>query len=185
MKRMNRKEALEKVVLGWLPKESSLAYASKRSKRRWRKPAWIAFTMVALIAIAFAMYTGVRTFIRYSNPQADVTASFFEKTLNCTKASVGNIVEVKVLIGWHGHLLPEFKRQVKIIDPFPESNFKLVGGNNTYEYSGFGGGDQFEYLLEVTSSNAGSIELPKPKLYLDNTEISLKGSSPILKNISA
>ncbi len=167
-------------VRGWLPKEPVVAYANKPLKPRWKKPAWIALTLVTMIALAFASYTGVQTFIRYSNPQADVTASYFEKSLNCSKANVGDVVEVKVLVGWHGYIFPEFKRQVQIIDSFPESNFQLVGGNNTYQYSGYGGGDQFKYLLKVTKAEAGPIELSKPRLYLDSAEIHLTGSITVL-----
>jgi hypothetical protein len=133
--------------------------------------------MIAVIALAFAAYAGVQTYIRYSNPQADVTASYFEKTANCSTANVGDVVEVNVRVYWHGYVIPEFRREVKIIDPYPESNFELIDGNNTYGYSGCGGGDHFTYLLEVIGDGALSIELPKPRLYLDNTEIPLTGTS--------
>jgi hypothetical protein len=170
----------EKVSNGWLPKEPSLAYASKAPKPRWRKPVWVAFTLVAAVAIAFAAYTGVQTYIRYSNPQADVTASYFEKSLNCTTASVGDVVEVNVLVYWHGYVIPEFKREVKIVDPYLEGNFELVGGSNTYQYSGYGGGDQFKYLLKVIGDGAVSVELPNPRLYLDKVEIPLTGTSTVI-----
>lgn len=178
---MKTKKRIEQQTRGWLPKESSLAYASKASKPRWRKPTWIALTLVALIGLAFVTYTGIQTYIRYSNPQADVTASYFEKSLNCSTAKVGDVIEVKVLVGWHGYVIPEFKRQVKIIDPLPESNFELVSGNNTCQYSGYGGGDQFQYLLKVIGGNAEFIELPKPRLYLDGSEIPLEGASAVLE----
>ena len=177
---MKTKKSLENRIKGWLPKEPNVAYANKSLKPRWTKPAWIAFTLFTVIVLVFVAYTGVQTFIRYSNPQADVTASYFEKSLNCSKASVGDVVEVKVLVGWHGYIFPEFKRQVQIIDPFPESNFQLVGGNNTYQYSSYGGGDQFKYLLKVTKAEAGPIELSKPRLYLDNAEIHLTGTRTVL-----
>ena len=137
--------------------------------------------MVTVIALAFATYTGVQTYLRYSNPQADVTASYYEKSLNCSIASVGDVVEVKVLVGGHGYVIPEFKRHVEICDPFPESNFRLVGGNNTYESSGYGGSYQFKYLLQVIKEEAAPIELPKPTFYLDNSEIQLRGTSPVLE----
>ena len=168
-------------IRGWLPKEPIGAYANKPLKSRWRKPQWIALTLVAVVALAFVIYTGVQTYLRYSDPRLDVTASYFEKSLNCSTASVGDVVEVKVLLGWHGYVFPEFNRQVKIIDPFPENNFELVGGNNTYEYVGYGGGDQFTYLLKVIGAEAESMELPKPRLYLDNTEILLNGQTAILE----
>ena len=103
-----------------------MAYSNKPLKPRWRKPTWIAFTLVVLVALAFATYTGVQTYLRYSNPQADVTASYFEKSLNCSTASVGDVVEVKVLVGWHGYVIPEFKREVKIIDPSPKAIFNSL-----------------------------------------------------------
>jgi len=174
-------ESLKNRIRGWLPKEPITVYASKAAKPRWRKPYWIAFTLVAIVGLAFATYTGVQTYLRYSNPQLDVTASYYEKTLNCSTASIGDVVEVNVLVGWHGYVIPEFKREVKIVDPYPESNFELVGGNNTYQYSGYGGGDQFKYLLKVIGEDFGSVELPKPRLYIDGSEIPLMGTSAILE----
>jgi hypothetical protein len=170
-------ESLKNRIRGWLPEKSKVTLADTSLKPRWRKPYWVALTAFAFIGFAFIAYIGVQTYIRYSNPQADVTASYFEKSLNCSTARVGDVVEVNVLVGWHGYVLPEFKRQVEIFDPYPESNFQLAGGNNTYKYSGYGGGDQFTYLLKVTEADAGFIELPKPRLYLDNTEILLNGKS--------
>lgn len=171
----------KKLIRGWLPKEPTVAYANKPLKPRWKKPTWIALTLVTVIALAFVTYTSVQTFIHYSNPQADVTASYFEKSLNCSKANVGDVVKVKVMIGWHGYIFPEFKRQVQIIDPFPESNFQLIGGNNTYQYNGYGGGNQFTYLLKVVGDNSVSVELPKPRLYLDNSEILLTGADVVIE----
>jgi hypothetical protein len=178
---MNLKKYIEKSIRGWLPKEPITAYASKASKPRWRKPYWIAFTLVVIVGLAFATYTGVQTYLRYSNPQLDVTASYYEKALNSSIANVGDVVEVKVLAGWHGYVIPEFKREVKITDPFPESNFKLVGGSNIYESSGYGGSYQFKYLLKVIGEESVSIELPKPRLYLDNSEILLSGESTVIE----
>ncbi len=174
---MNVKKTLNNRIRGWLPKEHNITYAQKAVKPRWRKPYWIAFTLIGITAIGSMAFLGVRTYIRYSDPQADVTASFYEKCLNCSAASKGDFIVVKVLVGWHGYILPEFKRQVVIIDPFPVSNFQLVGGNNTYQYSGYGGGYQFTYLLKVIGNDTQSLELPKPRLYLDGSEISLRGTS--------
>ena len=126
---MTFKNKLESRIRGWLPKEASLSYATKAAKSRWHKPVWIALTLVTVIALAYAVYIGAQTYIRYSNPHADVTASYFEKTLNCTEAKVGDVIEVKVLVGWHGYIFPEFKRQVQIVDSYPEGNFELVSGN--------------------------------------------------------
>jgi hypothetical protein len=177
---MNLKKTLERRVRGWLPEEFRVKYANAPVKPRWRKPQWIALSLLALIALAFVVYAGVQTCLRYTNPQLDVTASYFEKSLNCSTASIGDVVEVQVLVGWHGYILPEFKRQVEIIDPYSEGNFQLIGGNNTYTYSGYGGGNHFTYLLEVTKTETTAIELPKPKLFLDNTEIPLSGTGATL-----
>jgi hypothetical protein len=174
------KKTLNK-IRGWFPHEPNIIYAQKTAKPRWRKPRWIAFTLIGIITIASVAFLGVRTYIRYSDPQADVTTAFYEKSLNCSAASVGDIIEVKVLVGWHGYILPEFKRHVAMIDPFPESNFQLADGNNTYQYSGFGGGNQFTYLLKVIGNDTQSIEFPKPRLYLDGSEISLRGTSAVLE----
>ena len=178
---MNVKKSWKDQIRGWIPNDSSLTYSIKASKPRWRKPTWIAFTLVAVIALAFVAFASVQTYIRYSNPQADITASYYEKSLNCTTANVGDIVEVKVLVGWHGYIIPEFKREVNIVDPFPENNFELVDGNNIYQYSGYGGGDQFTYLLKVIGADVGSGELPKPRLYLDGSEIPLTGTNAVLQ----
>jgi hypothetical protein len=131
--------------------------------------------------LAFTGFTGVQTYIRYSNPQADSTASYFEKTLNCTQATIGDIIEVNVLVGWHGHVFPEFERQVKIVDAYPD-NFELIKGNITRQYIGYGGGDQLLYQLKIIAGN-GIIELPKPELYLDNIPVSLSGNTPIIQLI--
>jgi hypothetical protein len=175
---------LEGRIRGWLPKESSISYVHKPSKPNW-KPYWKVISIVAvLIVLSSVAFVGVRTYLRYSDPKADVTASYFEKTVNCSTASIGDIVEVNVLVYWHGYVIPEFKRDVKIVDPFPENNFILASESNVYESSGYGGSYQFKYLLKVIGEEAVSTELPKPRLYLDNAEISLKGTSATLNILS-
>lgn len=124
---------------------------------------------------------GVQTYLRYSNPQLDITGGYYEKTVNCSTASIGDIVEVNVRVYWHGYVIPEFKRDVKIVDPFPENNFILAIESNVYESSGYGGSYQFKYLLKVIGEESVSIELPKPRLYLDNSEILLSGDSTVLE----
>jgi hypothetical protein len=57
--------------------------------------------------------------------------------------------------------------------------FALVNGSNVYEYKGYGGSDQFAYDLKVIAEGNG-VELPEPRLYLDNVEIPLDGVSPTL-----
>jgi hypothetical protein len=171
----------QRLYRGWLPKEGNVIHSTKTTLPRWRRPKWLALSMIAVVSLAFVAYTGVQTYVRYSNPQADVTASYFEKTLNCTQATIGDVVEVNVLVGWHGHIFPEFKRQVKIVDAYPD-NFELIKGNVTCQYIGYGGGDQLQYQLKITAGN-GSIELPKPELYLDNTPVSLSGNTAIIQLI--
>jgi hypothetical protein len=171
---MKNKEQLGRQIRGWFPQTPKLSYA-KAVKPRWRKPQWIALTAVALIGVVFFAFLGVQTYIRYSDPRADVTASYFEKTLNCSTTKAGDTVEVTTRVGWHGYIFPEFKRQVTIFDPYPQGSFQLVGGNNTYSYVGAGGSDVFTYQLRVTS-DVGAVDLPEPKLYLDNMEIPLTGT---------
>ena len=178
---MNLKKSLEKCVRGWLPKENSLAYLHKPSKPRWRSPFWITLTLVVVVALAGIVFIGVSTFLRYSNPLADITVSYYEKTLNNTSVKVGDVVEVNVFVYWHGYVIPEFKRNVKIVDPFPEGYFNLTSESNVYESSGYGGSYQLKYLLRVVEGEGVSIELPKPRLYLDNVEVSIAGASPTLK----
>jgi hypothetical protein len=133
--------------------------------------------LAVVAALAFAAYAGAQTHIRYSDPTADVTTAYFEKTANCTAASVGDTIEVTLDVYWHGYVVPEFKRQVVIVDPYPEGTFELVGGNNTCQYCGYGGDSQYHYQLKVVNSDQASVELPEPKLYLDNTGVPLGGES--------
>ena len=177
---MNPKRDLESRIKGWLPKEPKTIYVHKPSKPRWRKPYWIALTFVSVVVLAGFAFLGVRTYLRYSNPVMDITASYYEKNLNYSTASVGDIVEVNVRVYWHGYVLPEFKRDVKIVDSFPESNFILINEGNVYESSGHGGSYQLKYLLKVVEGGSASVELPKPRLFLDNVEILLEGTSPTL-----
>jgi hypothetical protein len=180
---MNIKKNLENRIRGWLPKEPSLAVARKTPKPRWRNPYWITFTLVVAVALAGVVYFSVNTYLRYSNPRMDITASYFEKTVNSTSVDVGDVVEVDVVVGWHGYVLPEFERNVKIIDPFPESYLSLASENETniYQSQSYGGSFQVKYSLRVLSGEGEFVELPKPRLYLDDAEIPLTGTSPTLK----
>jgi hypothetical protein len=185
---MNVKKSWKNQIRGWVSKESIRAYAHK-PKPRWKRPIWVAFGLIGVVFLAFFAFRGIQTLIFYTNPQADVTASYYGKALNCTSARVGDVVEVSVYVYWHGHVFPEFKRQVEIIDPYPESNFELINGNesnfgrlshvNTLQYSGYGGMAQLKYQLKVIGNDIESLELPKPKLYLDNTEIPLYSESEL------
>jgi hypothetical protein len=177
---MNKEKSLKNRIRGWIPQEPIAVYANKPLKPRWKKPAWIALTLITVVAAAFFAYRSALIYINYSNPPADVTASYFDKSLNCTTADVGDIVEVQTRVYWHGHVFPEFKRQVNIVDAFPEDSFQLVDGNNTLQYNGYGGGDQIIYNLKVISADNSPVELPNPRLYIDGFEIPLSDTSDIL-----
>lgn len=164
---------------GWFPKET--VYAMKPSQPRWRERRWVAVAFISVILLAFFIYSGAEIIIRYSNPVSDVAASYFETFVNRTNANVGEIVEVKVLVGWHGYIFPEFLRHVEIVSPFPESNFRLVSGSNTQQYIGYGGGTQLSYSLEVINENLSVINLPNPQLHLDNALIQLNKVQGVLK----
>ena len=132
------------------------------------------------ITLAGIIFVGVKTYIRYSNPLMDVTAGYYEKTLNSTIVAISDIVEVDVFLYWHGYVLPEFKRNVKIVDTFPENYFALASASNVYETKGTGGSYLLKYSLKVIGGEDISVELPKPRLYLDNVEIPLNGTSQTL-----
>jgi hypothetical protein len=161
---MTTKKDLENRIRGWLPKEPIAAYQNKPLKPRWKKPAWIALALVAVVALSFFVYRSAQTLIYYTNPQADITSAYFEKSTNCSTAKVGDAVEIQVSVYWHGHVVPEFKRQVEIVDPYPESSFQLVSGSNTLQYSGYGGSNQFQYLLKVIGDDVAAVESIKPRL---------------------
>ena len=179
---MKTRKHLEGQIRGWLPKEPTLAHAAQESKRHW-KPYLKTLSIVAVVFLLSSItFVGVRVYMRYSNPQLDVTASYYEKTSNSTAMSVGDVVEVQLKVYWHGYVLPEFKREVKIVDPFPESRFSLANGTNSLTQSeGYGGSYQLNYTLRVVG-DGGLAELPKPRLYLNNIEIPLDNVNPTLKN---
>lgn len=178
---MNLKKHLPKCIRGWLPKESKTRHMHKSPKPRWRKPYWIALTLVSFVVLAGFTFLSVSTYLRYSNPAMDTAAGYYEKTVNCSTASVGDVVEVNVQVYWHGYVFPEFKRDVKIVDSFPENNFILIDEGKVYESSGYGGSYQLNYLLKVVEGEDVSVELPEPRLYVDTVDISLSGTSPTLK----
>jgi hypothetical protein len=70
---------------------------------------------------------------------------------------------------------------VKIVDVIPQEGFVLVDGTKSYEYTGGGGSDQYTYALKIIGQADETVELPKPKLYLDNAEIYLSGTSPTIQ----
>jgi hypothetical protein len=184
---MNLKKRVENRIRGWLPNESNMAYIHKPSKLRW-KIYWKTLSIVlVVIVLAGVTFVGVRTCMHYINPAMDVVPSpYYEKTTNSTTAGIGDIVEVNVWVYWHGYVLPEFKRNVKIIDPFPESYFSLAseGETNVYQSQGYGGSYQLKYLLRVIGGDDASVKLPRPRLYLDGVEIPLSGESPTLNIVS-
>jgi len=171
-------------IRGWLPKESNMAYMHKPSKPSWKtywKTLSIVMVVIVLVGIAFV---GVRTYMHYSNPAMDVAPSpYYEKTTNSTTVAIEDIIEVNVWVHWHGYVLPEFKRNVKIVDPFPERYFSLARENetNVYQSQGYGGSYPLKYLLRVDSGEGSSAEFPAPRLYLDDVEIPLSDTSTTLK----
>ena len=179
-------------IRGWLPKEPNIAYARNHLHSRLRKPKWIALTTIAFTALAFATYLGVQTYLRYSNPQLDLTASYYQKSSNCSHVSVGDSVEVNVIVYWHGYVIPEFKRHVEIVDNFPEENFQLVSGSNILESDGYGGTYQIKYTLKVVADTFCFPQLDKPRLYLDNqatyfpeeTDMAFQVSGPKLNKLN-
>jgi hypothetical protein len=175
---MNPKRYLRNFIRGWLPKEPSLAYARKAPKPRAKLYLKTFSIIAAVIILSGVTFFGVKTYLRYSNPQSDITVSYFEKTINSTTINVGDIVEVRVMVGWHGYVLPEFKREVKITDPFPESYFALLNETNVYESAGYGGTYQLKYTLKAIGEQRVFSTLPQPELYLDNTQIRLTGTPP-------
>ena len=181
---MNLKKSLERRVRGWLPKTLSMAIAHKTPKPRWRNPYWMTFMLVVVVAMAAVTFVGMRTYIHYSNPAMDVAPSpYYEKTANSTTVGIGDILEVNVWVHWHGYVLPEFKRNVKIVDPFPEMYFSLARENetNVYQMQGYGGSYHLKYSLRVDSGEGSSAEFPAPRLYLDDVEIPLSDTSTTLK----
>jgi hypothetical protein len=176
---MNVKKSVKNLIRGWLPKEASLAYANKAPKPRWRNPFWITFIVVVVVALSAVAFVGVSILARYVNPAIDVAPSlYYEKTTNSTTASIGDVVEVNVWVHWHGYVLPEFKRTVKIIDTFPENYFSLASENetNTCQSQGYGGTYHLTYLLRVVGGEGSSAEFPEPRLYLDDVAIPLTGT---------
>jgi hypothetical protein len=173
-------KSLENRIRGWLPKEYKAAYLNNSLKPRWRKPYWIALILVSAAVLSGLTFIGASTYLRYSNPAMDITASYYEKTVNCSTAHTGDVVEINVNVYWHGYVFPEFKRQVRIVDPFSESTFILLNRSNVCESSGYGGSYQLKYLLKIIEGESGSVQLPKPQLYIDNVEIRLEGTSPAL-----
>ena len=179
---MNPKRFLKNFTRGWLPKESHIAHAQDPLKPH-RKLRWKAVTLSVVLAasLVVAGFVGVQTFWRYSNPAMDVTASYFEKTTNGTAVCVGDFVEVEATVYWHGYVFPlEFKRQMKIVDPVSEGYFFAVNGTNRYDSAGYGGAYILKYTLKVVAGEGRSVELPAPKLTLDNVEIPVAGTSPTI-----
>jgi len=145
-----------------------------------RKPLLIGIVVfLALISVGSVLF-GYKAWMRKANPLIDVPRAEFYKTINATTARVGDVVMVQLFIGWHGGIMPEYIRNIKIGDPFPEENFVLVSGNNIHESRGTGPGPGYSYLLKITGGEGAVIKLPEPMFYLDGVEIPLNGTSPSL-----
>ena len=103
------------------------------------------------------------------------------KKPNCSTACVGDTVEVSVQVYWHGYVVPEFKRDVNIVDPYPDCFTLADQTTNIYDAEGYGGSCQFTYTLKIIEGKGACIELPQPKLCLDNVQIPIAGTGPTLK----
>ena len=137
----------------------------------------IFLTVVAGLVIPY----GIGVWMRKTDPLMDVPRAEFQKTVNATTVRTGDVFRVDVFIGWHGHVLPEFTRHVKVVDSYPEDYFILVSGSNIYEYHGRGPGPGFTYTLKVIGGQGRTVQLPPPKFYLDGVEIPLGGTSPLIQ----
>jgi len=148
-----------------------------RSRRIISAAAFIFLTVIASLAVVY----GVAAWVRKANPLIDVPSAEFQKTANATAVRIGDVFRVDIFIGWHGHVLPESTRHVKVVDPYPKGYFILVNGSNIYEYYGTGPGPDFTYLLEVVGGQGRTVQLPSPKFYLDGVEIPLSGTAPLIR----
>jgi len=137
----------------------------------------VAFTFLTVIA-GLAVAYGIEVWMRKTNPLVDVPSAEFLKTVDMTTVRMGDVLRVGVFIGWHGHVLPEITRHVKVVDPYPEDYFTIVNGSNICEYHGGGPGPSFTYTLRVVGDQGKIVQLPPPKFYLDGVEIPLSGTSP-------
>ena len=149
----------------------------RRSPRIVLVIASILLTAIAGLAAAY----GIGVWMRKANPLIDVPSAEFQKTVNMTTVRMGDAFRVEIFIGGHGHVLPEFTRHVRVVDPYPEDCFTLVNGSNTYEYHGGGPGPWFTYTLKVVGGKGKTVQLPTPRFYLDGVEIPLSGTSPLIQ----
>jgi len=146
-------------------------------RRSWKIALVLAYAFLTVV-VGLTVAYGIEVWMRKTNPLTDVPTAEFQKTLNMTTVRMGEVFKVDIFIGWHGHMLPEFTRHVKVVDPYPEDYVILVNGSNIYEYHGGGPGPSFAYALKVVGGQGKTVELPPPKFYLDGVEIPLSGTSP-------
>jgi len=149
--------------------------------RRSRKIVIVIASIFSTVIAGLAVTYGIGVWIRWTNPLIDVPNAEFLKTVNATTVRIGDVLRVDIFIGWHGHVLPEFTRYVKVVDPYQEDYFILVTGSNTCEYHGGGPGPGFSYTLKVVGGQGKTVQLPQPKFSLDEVEIPLRGTSPLIQ----
>jgi len=149
--------------------------------RRSRRIVLVVASFFLSVIVGLAAAYGVDVWMRKTNPLRDVPSAEFQKTVSANTVRVGEVFSVDVFIGWHGHVLPEFTRHVKVVDPYPEDCFFLVNGSNIYEDHRRGPGPGFTYTLKVVRGQGRTVQLPPPKFYLDGVEIPLKGTSPLIQ----
>jgi len=149
-------------------------------RRSWKIALVFTYALLTVI-IGLAVAYGIEVLMRKTNPLIDVPNAEFQKTVNTTTVGMGDVFRVGIFIGWHGHILPEFTRCVKVVDPYPEDFFILVNGSNICEYHGGGPGPGFTYTLKVVGGQGKIVQLSPPEFYLDGVEIPLSGTSPSIQ----
>jgi hypothetical protein len=101
-------------------------------------------------------------------------ASFvFSKTSNMTTPKMGDVFEISVNVTWRCYGSSQVEQIVELVDPYPEDNCRLIGGNNVIQCSGYDEKAKITYLLEVIDDNPETFMLSNPftATYVDGTEV--------------
>lgn len=88
----------------------------RRSKKVLLAVGFVFIVVIAGLVLAY----GVEAWVRKTDPLRDVPSAEFQKTASKTRAIIGDTFTVEVFVGWHGHVLPEWTRHVRVFDPYPE-----------------------------------------------------------------
>jgi hypothetical protein len=89
-------------------------HTDKTTKLRWTKTQWIALSVVAMVALVFIVYSGMQTVLRWSNPQLDMTANYFEKSVNAAAVYVGALWRLRFVLAGRAGLFPSFHVKCKL-----------------------------------------------------------------------